>query len=67
MLRSLQNFRIGTERMPLSLIHAFALLKKAAAQVNQRTGHLKSEICQAIIQAADEVSQGLLSMSHTIR
>ena len=29
--RSLQNFRIGTEKMPWEVIHAFAILKKASA------------------------------------
>jgi fumarate hydratase class II len=33
--RSLRNFRIGTERMPLELIRALALIKKIAALVNQ--------------------------------
>ncbi len=32
--RSLQNFRIGGERMPLPLIHAMAMIKKAAALTN---------------------------------
>jgi fumarate hydratase class II len=57
--RSLQNFEIGgeTERMPLPLIRAFALLKKAAAIVNVQFG-LDPKISQAICQAADEVIAG---------
>jgi fumarate hydratase class II len=53
----LQNFEIGgeTERMPLPLIRAFAILKKAAAIVNVQYG-LDPKISQAICQAADEVS-----------
>lgn len=38
--RSYQNFRIGTETMPPELIHAFALVKKAAAQANVELGCL---------------------------
>ena len=38
--RSYQNFRIGTERMPLEIIHAFGVLKRAAAMANHRLGRL---------------------------
>lgn len=60
--RSLQNFDIGgeTERMPLPLIRAFAILKKAAAIVNVQYG-LDPKISQAICQAADEVSLTIVS------
>ena len=34
--RSLQNFKIGTERMPSEIVHAFGILKKAAATANHR-------------------------------
>ena len=37
--RSLQNFKIGTEKMPLALIHAFGLQKKAAALANNGFRH----------------------------
>jgi fumarate hydratase class II len=55
---SLQNFDIGgaQERMPLPLIQAFGVLKKAAAAVNQTYG-LDAKIADAIGQAADEVSK----------
>ena len=56
--RSLQNFRIGGERMPLPLIHAFGLLKKAAALANMKLGVLDAKLGDAIVKAADEVSGG---------
>ncbi|MDU4352764.1 class II fumarate hydratase [Phytobacter diazotrophicus] len=56
--RSLEHFRISTEKMPVSLIHALALTKRAAAKVNQDLGLLAAEKAQAIIEAADEVLAG---------
>ncbi|MGN2392360.1 class II fumarate hydratase [Pelomicrobium sp. G1] len=56
--RSLENFRIGTERMPLELIRALARVKRAAATVNRDLGLLDARKAQAIIQAADEVIEG---------
>ena len=56
--RSLQNFRISGERMPLALIHALAWVKRAAAKVNCDLGVLDPERANAIIQAADEVIFG---------
>ena len=56
--RSLQNFRIGGERMPIEVIHALALVKKAAALVNHEMGLLPEKLCRAICQAADEVMEG---------
>ena len=56
--RSLQNFRIGGERMPLPLIHAFGILKKAAALTNMKLGILPEKLCDAIVKAADEVASG---------
>lgn len=56
--RSLQNFRISGERMPTALIHALAMLKRAAASVNRDLGLLDDEKATAIIQAADEVISG---------
>lgn len=53
--RSLEHFRISTEKMPLSLIYALALTKRAAAKVNQDLGLLKADKAGAIIAAADEV------------
>lgn len=57
--RSLEHFRISTEKMPVSLIHALALTKRAAAQVNQDLGLLAADKAKAIISAADEVLAGL--------
>ncbi|MDN5836157.1 MAG: class II fumarate hydratase [Nitrosospira sp.] len=56
--RSLQNFRISGERMPLELLHALALVKRAAASVNCDLGLLDAGSATAIIQAADEVISG---------
>ena len=56
--RSLQNFRISGERMPPALLHALALVKRAAAAVNRDLGVLDEERATAIIQAADEVIAG---------
>ncbi|WJH37041.1 class II fumarate hydratase [Paenibacillus sp. CC-CFT747] len=56
--RSLENFKIGTEKMPLEVIRAFAVLKKAAAQANLKLGKLDPERADAISAAADEVRDG---------
>lgn len=56
--RSLENFEIGTEKMPLEIIRAFAILKKAAALVNVDLGTLDSRIANAIVTACDEISEG---------
>lgn len=53
--RSLEHFRISTEKMPVSLIYALALTKRAAAKVNQDLGLLAADKADAIIRAADEV------------
>ncbi len=56
--RSLVNFAIGEERMPLPVSHALALIKKAAARVNDRNGDLPADIARLIEQAANEVLAG---------
>ncbi|KPA89030.1 MULTISPECIES: class II fumarate hydratase [Pseudomonas] len=56
--RSLINFAIGSEKMPLAVMHALALIKKAAARVNDRNGDLPADIARLIEQAADEVLAG---------
>jgi fumarate hydratase class II len=56
--RSLQNFKISGERMPLDLIYALALVKRAAASVNRELGVLNAKKAAAIIKAADEVVAG---------
>ncbi len=58
--RSLQNFRIGGEKMPKPLIRALGIQKKAAAQTNMDLGMLKKRIGKAVIAAADEVQSGKL-------
>nr|XP_054364054.1 fumarate hydratase, mitochondrial isoform X2 [Mirounga angustirostris] len=61
-VRSTINFKIGgvTERMPIPVIKAFGILKRAAAEVNQDYG-LDSKIAEAIMKAADEVAEGKLN------
>jgi fumarate hydratase class II len=56
--RSLTNFKISSERMPLALIRALTIVKKAAALVNLDLGDLDPKKGQAIIKAADEVLAG---------
>jgi fumarate hydratase class II len=56
--RSLHNFRIGGERMPIEIVHAMAQIKRAAARVNQRLGKLEPKLADAIVAAADEVIAG---------
>jgi len=56
--RSLENFRIGGERMPVPLIRALALEKKAAALANMALGELDAKLGRAIVAAADEVVAG---------
>ncbi|MDK1703029.1 class II fumarate hydratase [Serratia rubidaea] len=56
--RSLEHFHISTEKMPTALIHALALTKRAAAEVNRQLGLLADDRAAAIIQAADEVLAG---------
>ena len=53
--RSLKNFKIGGETMPLPLIKALALLKKSAALTNKELGILDPKLADAIILAAKEV------------
>ncbi|MEK7792477.1 MAG: class II fumarate hydratase [Pseudomonadota bacterium] len=57
--RSLQNFKISTEKMPSALIHALALVKRAAAAVNHDLNLLDTAKTAAIIRAADEVIEGI--------
>ncbi len=56
--RSLENFRIGTERMPGEIIRAFACLKMACAQVNGSLGKLDAARAKAIEQACREILDG---------
>ena len=59
--RSLHHFPIGdpsTERMPIEVVRALALLKKAAARVNARDGRLDQRLADLIVTAADEILEG---------
>jgi fumarate hydratase, class II len=58
--RSIIHFDIGRDTMPPELIHAFGVLKKAAALVNQDLGKLSPEKTRLIVQAVDEVIAGKL-------
>ncbi len=58
--RSLENFKIGTEKMPSELISAFALLKKSLAIVNNKLGKLPDDKKSAIASACDEIIAGKL-------
>ena len=60
--RSLENFAIGTEKMPVELIRAFALTKKAAALTNFDLGKLPAEKRELICAACDEISAGRLDV-----
>ncbi len=60
--RSRNNFRIGPEAsMPLEIIHAFAVLKKCAAQANHELGVLPKEKMELIAQVCDEIFEGKLN------
>jgi fumarate hydratase class II len=56
--RSIQNFKIGGERMPVPLIRALGVIKKAAALTNMQLGRLDRTIGGAIVAAAEEVIDG---------
>ncbi|MBQ3107501.1 MAG: class II fumarate hydratase, partial [Firmicutes bacterium] len=56
--RSLENFPIGTEKMPGEIIRAFAILKKASALTNEELGVLDSRRAKAIAEACDEILDG---------
>ncbi|MEM7174368.1 MAG: class II fumarate hydratase [Chlamydiota bacterium] len=58
--RSRHNFLIGTEKMPLEVIYALALIKKAAALVNAELKVLTPEKCKLICQAAEAILAGKL-------
>ena len=58
--RSLNHFRIGTERMPEEIIEGLAVLKKACALANYDCGKLSAEKLRLITEAADEIIAGKL-------
>ena len=65
--RSLLHFDIGRDTMPPELIHAFGLLKKACALVNQDLGKLPADKAHLIVQAANEVIEGKLDDQFPLR
>ncbi len=58
--RSFENFKIGSEKMPIEVIRAFAIVKKSAALTNAKLGLLDKDLCDAICSAADEILSGKL-------
>src|SRR3989338_1244055 len=56
--RSLMFFKIGEEHMPLEVVHAYGIIKKAAALVNKELKLLGPRKADLIARAADEVSRG---------
>ncbi|MFP3121238.1 class II fumarate hydratase [Rickettsia sp. R2] len=56
--RSLENFKIGKQKMPEILIRALAILKKCAAQVNHEFGNLEAKIAISIDKATDRILEG---------
>jgi fumarate hydratase class II len=59
--RSLQNFKIGEEKMPAPIVRALGIVKRAAAEANMELGVLKPEIGDTIVKAAQEVIEGKLN------
>ena len=59
--RSLENFKIGTEKMPDALIRALGVQKKAAAMTNMEMAVMDAKIGDAIVNAADEIIDGTLA------
>ncbi|MCX2722564.1 class II fumarate hydratase [Roseibium salinum] len=58
--RSIQYFSIGTDLMPIELIYAYGILKKAAALTNADLGLLNRDLADLIVKACDEVADGRL-------
>lgn len=58
--RSLHNFKIGDERMPVPLVHALGIVKRAAAETNVKLGKLDQVLGEVIAVAATEIIEGKL-------
>jgi len=65
--RSLINFDIGEDTMPLAVIRAFGILKQAAARTNLALGQLEPEVADLIVAAAQEVIDGKLNDHFPLR
>jgi fumarate hydratase class II len=59
--RSLMNFKIGEEKMPAPIVRALGIVKRAAAETNMELGHLKPEVGETVVKAAQEVIEGKLN------
>ncbi len=59
--RSLQNFKIGWEKQPASIIRALGIIKRASAETNMKLSGLDKNLAAAIINAAQEVVEGKLN------
>ena len=59
--RSFENFQISTEKIPMEIIRAFAILKSAAAITNNRLGKLDDERCRLITTVCEEILDGKLN------
>ncbi|MDD4584004.1 MAG: class II fumarate hydratase [Eubacteriales bacterium] len=57
--RSFENFKIGTEKIPIEVIRAFAVMKKAAAMANLELGMLDEYRASTIMRVCDEIEEGL--------
>ena len=64
--RSLENFDIGSpeDRMPMAIVRALAIVKKAAAAVHLKRGRLDEKLATVIEQAADEIITGKIGTAH---
>ena len=56
--RSLQNFKIGNDIMPIEIIHAMAVIKLSCAKANLKQKNISSKIANAIVQSANTVLSG---------
>jgi fumarate hydratase class II len=65
--RSLHHFAISRDTMPVPIVHAFGVLKKAAADVNAGLGLLPADKHDLIVRAADEVIDGTLAAEFPLR
>jgi fumarate hydratase class II len=65
--RSLHFFAIGEDRMPLAVLRAMGVLKKAAALINRDLGKLPANLADLIVRAADEVIAGQLDDHFPLR
>lgn len=60
--RSFHHFSIGNDKMPKEAYHAYGIVKKACALVNQAEGRLAAWKAEAIVRAADETIAGKLAI-----